>query len=460
MIECAVMVPHPPIAVPEIGRGEEKKIQKTLDSFEEAAKFVASFKPDTVVITSPHATAYADYFQISPGERAQGNFGQFRAPQVQFDIAYDTEFRKALVDELEKAGFPGGTDYERMPQLDHGTMVPLYFLEKELPDAQFVRIGLSGLPLSRNYELGELIARAAEKTGKRVALIASGDLSHCQKEDGPYGYKPEGPEYDRRIMEDMGQADFGKLFDYSPDFRETAAECGHGSFAILAGAFDGQDVKAKPLSHEDTFGVGYGFVEFTPEGPDENRHFLKEYEHKAKKEIEDRIAKEDAYVALARSTINSYIKKEPIYVPENLPEEMEKEQAGVFVSIHENGQLRGCIGTIEPTKPNITEEILNNAVSASTRDPRFPAITVDELPYLDINVDVLAKPEPISSPDELDVKKYGVIVTKGRKRGLLLPNLEGVDTIEQQIAIACSKAGLRPDEPGIQLERFEVVRHV
>jgi AmmeMemoRadiSam system protein A len=129
------------------------------------------------------------------------------------------------------------------------------------------------------------------------------------------------------------------------------------------------------------------------------------------------------------------------------------------VSIHEHGKLRGCIGTISPVRDCLAQEIIDNAVSASTRDPRFSPIRADELKWLEISVDVLGDPEPVSSPDELDVKRYGVIVTKGRKRGLLLPDLDGVDTVEEQISIAKSKAGIADWDKKVELQRFEVVRH-
>ena len=145
-------------------------------------------------------------------------------------------------------------------------------------------------------------------------------------------------------------------------------------------------------------------------------------------------------------------------MPEDLPQEMLDTQAGAFVSIHKQGRLRGCIGTIGPTRDSLAEEIINNAISASTEDPRFPAITENELKLLEINVDVLGEPEYIHSMDQLDVKRYGVIVTKGYRRGLLLPDLEGVDTPEEQVSIAKRKAGIRDDED-VKLERFEVIRH-
>ena len=132
----------------------------------------------------------------------------------------------------------------------------------------------------------------------------------------------------------------------------------------------------------------------------------------------------------------------------------------MFVSLHKDGRLRGCIGTIEPVRGCIAEEIIENAISAATRDPRFPPVQENELDALEISVDVLSSPEKINSKDELDVKRYGVIVSKGRRRGLLLPNLDGVDTVDRQVAIALQKAGLSEWETGYGLERFEVVRHV
>ncbi len=167
----------------------------------------------------------------------------------------------------------------------------------------------------------------------------------------------------------------------------------------------------------------------------------------------------DAYVQLARKTIEEYVRTgELLKVPEGLPEEMYRDRAGVFVSIKEEGQLRGCIGTIQAVQPSIAEEIIHNAVSASSKDPRFSPVRTEELAKLTISVDVLGSMEKIDSPDKLDVKRYGVTVTKGYRRGLLLPDLEGVDTVEQQIAIAKQKAGIGYGEEA-ELERFEVVRH-
>ena len=430
-ILAAYMVPHPPMIVPAVGRGSEEQIRATTRSYEQVAEEIAVLKPDTIIITSPHSVMYADYFHISPGKGARGDFGQFRASQVRFEEEYDTELVAAIAQAAGAQGFPAGVMGERERRLDHGTMVPLYFIRQRYQGGKIVRIGLSGLPLSEHYRFGQIIREAVDRLGTRAVFIASGDLSHKLQDYGPYGFAQEGPQYDERIMDVCSRAAFGELFDFDETFCDRAAECGHRSFVIMAGALDGQAVKAKALSHEDVTGVGYGICTFKPGEPDDSRHFLEQYLSKAGEELAARRAQEDPFVRLARAS----------------------------VEIHEHGKLRGCIGTISPVRDCLAQEIIDNAVSASTRDPRFSPIRADELKWLEISVDVLGDPEPVSSPDELDVKRYGVIVTKGRKRGLLLPDLDGVDTVEEQISIAKSKAGIADWDKKVELQRFEVVRH-
>ena len=423
------------------------------------AEEIAALKPETIIITSPHSIMYADYFHISPRDSAKGSFISFGAPEVSFRETYDTDLVEAICDLAAESDFPAGTMGERDRHLDHGTMVPLWFIEKKYRDFKLVRTGLSGLPLTDHYKFGQMIAKAIEQTGRRTVIVASGDLSHKLQDYGPYGYAPEGPEYDKRIMDVMGRAAFGELLDFDETFCDKAAECGHRSFVIMAGAMDGRKVEAKVLSHQDVTGVGYGIGTFYPGEAYEERHFLDSYMPDHKKKTEAMRASEDPYVSLARQSLETYIRTgRKISVPEGLPEEMLDTQAGAFVSIHKFGKLRGCIGTIEGVSDSVAEEIINNAISASTEDPRFSPITEDELKWLEINVDVLGEAEYIYSMDQLDVKRYGVIVSKGYRRGLLLPDLDGVDTPEQQVAIAKQKAGIRPDEE-VKLQRFEVIRH-
>lgn len=461
-IRAAYMVPHPPLIVPAVGKGQEHGIQKTIDSYKKVAEEIRQLNPDTVVVVSPHSVMYEDYFHISPGTHAAGSFANFRAPEAAYEVEYDQEFTNYLTTLSEKQEIAAGFLGERDPALDHGMMVPLFFLKQAYGEQfsnKFVRIGLSNFSFEQHYRLGQLIQQTAQDLNKKIVFIASGDLSHRLKEDGPYGYKKEGTEYDRKIMEYAENADFLSILLMREDFCELAGECGHRSFCMMAGVFDGMDVKATKLSYEGPFGVGYGIVSFHPTGYNKERNFLEQASHEKKRRCLERKQKEDAYVALARRTLENYVlTHKKISIPKELPQELLTAQAGCFVSLKMNGKLRGCIGTIAATKQSLAEEIIENAVSAATKDPRFEPVTKEELEYIEYSVDVLEPSEIISSPEELDVKKYGVIVTKGYQRGLLLPNLEGIDTIQEQIRIAKQKAGIA-NEDQVQLERFEVVRH-
>jgi AmmeMemoRadiSam system protein A len=170
------------------------------------------------------------------------------------------------------------------------------------------------------------------------------------------------------------------------------------------------------------------------------------------------MAAEHPLVQLARQSVEAYVIRGEILAPPEDPCEEMRGRAGVFVSLHSREGLRGCIGTIEPVCDCVAEEIISNAISAATRDPRFNPVTGDELDGLDISVDVLTPAEPVQSAVELDPKVYGVIVQCGGRRGLLLPDLEGVDDVHAQVAIALRKAWIRPDER-YQMYRFRVLRY-
>ena len=458
-IVAAFMVPHPPMIVPDVGRGSEKQIAKTIRAYEKVADEIAALKPDTIIISSPHSIMYADYFHISPGSRAAGSFAEFGAPQVKFDIEYDEELVNLVSDHADQTHFPAGTLGEKNPSLDHGTMVPLWFILKKYKDFKLVRTGLSGQDLLKHYEYGMIIKDAVESLERKVVYVASGDLSHKLQDYGPYGFAEEGPLYDKRIMEVCSAARFGELFDFDESFCDKAAECGHRSFVIMAGALDGKAVESVQYSHEDVTGVGYGICSFVPKGDDASRHFLKARLKAVEDEIEQKRKTSDVFVKLARESAEYFVKNgREMKLPSWVPSELLNARAGTFVSVHKFGSLRGCIGTIEATQKNLALEIIYNAVSAVSKDPRFEPVAEDELKFLDINVDVLGSAEKINSSAELDVKKYGVIVQSGYKRGLLLPDLDGVDTVEQQISIARRKVNIAPGEK-VELFRFEVVRH-
>lgn len=451
-LAAAYIVPHPPLAIPEVGRGEEQAISKTLIAYKEVARRIAGHHPDIIVFMSPHSAYYKDCIYIGAGKEARGDFSRYGAPHVSFCLRYNSLFREALIEKTEAQGLPIGYGGDGAQELDHGLMVPLSFINAEL-DAnsyQAVSIGGSGLPAFDLIEFGRCIAQVTEASDYSIVLVASGDLSHKLKKEGPYGFDPAGPLFDQRFGEIVQS---GNLLDFATideTLREDAAECGLSGFIMLSGALDeyatsyGNTFGSELLSLEGPFGVGYGVAAF---------------ERRPNTVAENHTVSNDPLVKLAYKTIDSYIKTGTRPSPPELPIDLPKE-AGCFVSIHttSTGNLRGCIGTTGPTRETLAEEIIENSIAAAIHDPRFPPIDEEELSDLTINVDVLFPAEP-TQVDELDPKRYGIIVSQGLKRGLLLPDLEGVDTVEEQLRIACMKAGIDPDSL-FDIERFEVIRHV
>jgi len=383
-IAGAIIVPHPPVIVPAVGCGRETEVQDTIDACRAAAKQVAAWKPEVLIITSPHTIMYADYFHISPGRGASGDMSAFGAPQTRLEVRYDTELRQELIRQAETANIQAGALGERDPSLDHGAFLPLYFLHEAGMDCPILRIGLSGLSPLEHYRLGQCIARAVDALDRRAVFVASGDLSHKLRDDGPYGYAPEGPVFDRRVTQAMAEGDFLQFLTMDTSLCDRAAECGLRSFQIMAGALDGLAVKPELLNYEGTFGVGYGVATFAVTGPDGNRRFAKQCEELEQARLAERKAAEDSWVQLARLSLETYVKtgKRLEYLPDGLPGEMTGRAAGAFVSLHAHGQLRGCIGTTGPTTASVAWEIVQNAVSACSRDPRFPPVGVHELDSL------------------------------------------------------------------------------
>ena len=445
----AFVVPHPPLIVPSVGRGEEHAVQKTIDAYWAVGREIVNLNPEVIVISSPHAPAFRDAFHVTTSNRLRGSMIQFGAPQESIDASCDVAYAKALIARMKERNIPSVNSTFYPTDMDHGSFVPLYFVKEafveycdmaglkehgDLP-CPIVRIGLSGLGDELHNEVGECVAQVANECGKRVVYVASGDLSHKLKESGPYGFAKEGPIFDDKICEILTSGKLEEFFGIDPVFADKAAECGLRSFQIMKGALGDGGWQSELLSHEGTFGVGYVVARIIPESI-------------------------DPYVALAREAVEAWVNGADLdeQVLATYRSEL-SDRAGAFVSLHKKGALRGCIGTIEATKPTVADEIVSNARAACSRDPRFNPVEPHELDYLEYSVDVLSQAEPIRSTDDLDVKRYGVIVRKGWQLGLLLPNLEGVDTIEEQVSIAKRKAGISPKDNDVQLERFEVIRH-
>ncbi|MCQ2799655.1 MAG: AmmeMemoRadiSam system protein A [Bacilli bacterium] len=453
------IVPHPPLCIPEIGKGRDITAKETVSALKEVAREIALLKPDTIVFMSPHSEAYNDYFSIADGEVGSGSFASYGLPGLEYRLFYDRELVKEISLKAKMEDIPAGTMADNEQYMDHGTLVPLYFIYHEYRDFKAIRLALSGLSSLEHYRYGELLGEVFQKSEKRIVVIASGDLSHCQRIDGPYGYRIEGPRYDELMMKIIKSTNFGSLLSINHSTVAKARECGHRIILMLAGMFDRQKVSSKILSHEAPFGVGYMVASFEIEGFDASRAFYELYRSREEFSIKEQIERSDIYVRWARNAIETYIKTKKIPDMElTLPDSFLNTKAGVFVSLYEHGELRGCLGSVKPQKKNLGLEIAYNAIAAATHDPRFEAITPKDFPYLKIVVDVLTNPIPVLSMSDLDSSKYGVVVENGERRGVVLPGLAGVENASSQVEIARRKAGIEPHED-IVLYRFETTKH-
>jgi AmmeMemoRadiSam system protein A len=419
-----------------------------------AARLLADFEPEALVLMSPHAPLVRGAFTIDTSSRLAGDLGQFGAPSVRVRPPGDPELAERIIVEAERVDVPV-VPRDTSPLLDpgvldHAALVPLSFLDRE-GRYPLVELSLAFLSFGQHIALGRAVRRAAEALGRRIAFVASGDCSHRLTHDAPAGFSPRGSEFDRQLVSLIAAGDFSALASLDPLLIEEAGECGLRSFITLGGFIEGTDAQPRVLAYEGPWGVGYlTAVVASPELLER----LETPESGLKRGTAGEPESEP--VALARHAIETYVREGRVVEPPPA-EGLLARRAGAFVSLHRKGELRGCIGTIGPSRETLAEEIVHNAIQAATSDPRFPPLSADELADLEISVDVLHEPEPAAFED-LDPRTYGVIVTSGRRRGLLLPDLEGVDSAEQQVLIAMRKAGIEPGEP-VSLERFRVDRY-
>ena len=462
------LMPHPPIIINEIGKGKENEAENTLNACKAVGKKIDSLEPETIIIVSPHGIVFRDAIAIITASHLKGDFGKFNAPNVKLDFQIDKELtsqiiKNASMEDIPTASLDENTEnlYNIDLELDHGAMVPLYFVDNN-KNYKLVHITYGMLSPLELMNFGKCINKAVLDTNKKAVFIASGDLSHRLTKDGPYPYTPLGAEFDKELISTLEKGDLKSLFTLDKHLICEAGECGLRSLYILAGAINDNTISSKLLSYEGPFGVGYGIMEFTPSS-NKNADLYSELLKDKNKENERRIKEGNVYTRLARLNLNYYFNNGRLLTVDELINsnyddisKLLNDKKGVFVSLKINGDLRGCIGTTEPTTNSIAEEIINNSISAALNDPRFSPLRKEELMDIDISVDLLYPPEKTTF-EELDSKKYGVIVSCGHRRGLLLPNLEGIDTADKQVAIAMEKGCIMPNE-NYSLERFKVER--
>lgn len=263
LVDCALM-PHPPIMIPEIGGSELTKIQSTVAAAEQVAQIIKEDNPQTVVIITPHGPAFEDAVSISVHPRLKGNLGAFGVPDVSLGFETDGLLIRHILKQSKRLGInlveltdDLAKNYRFRLELDHGAVVPLYYLHKAGFKGQLVHLSIGRLPYEEMYTFGKAVQAAIEALDKRVAVIASGDLSHRLTVDAPAGYNPRGKEFDSQVLSALKDLDVKTLFHIEPALVEAAGECGLRPIFFLLGVVGGLAVRPEVLSYEGPFGVGY-----------------------------------------------------------------------------------------------------------------------------------------------------------------------------------------------------------
>lgn len=424
--EC--FTPHPPIIVPSVGRGREREAQATVDGMKKLRSLAGGNPPEILFLLSPHAP-FSGGLTFTLAEKYAGNFSSFGAPSPSCSYGGADRQGTALAKGLASS-FPVTARSGKSAVLDHGSLVPLSYLapwEEEPP--RIVLANPIGLTLQQAFDLGQFLAGYEDPS--LWGLLASGDLSHRVTPDAPAGYSPLGAPFDEKIASALRENKPSILLSLDEGEIDEAGECGLRSALVFLGLGAGR--KTALLSYEAPFGVGYATAFASLNAcPDLARNVLETALSAGRRAGEEAALRFPDFPELRR-------------------------KAACFVTLKKGGDLRGCIGTILPRRETLRDEIAANAMAAALEDPRFPPVTEKELEDLSISVDILSAPENIDSLSSLDPDRYGVIIEKGGRRGVLLPDLEGVDTAEEQISIAAGKAGISSLE-GASLSRFTVTR--
>jgi AmmeMemoRadiSam system protein A/AmmeMemoRadiSam system protein B len=452
----AGIAPHPPIMVPEVGREAIAEVRASIDAMRDLTTRIIESGAETVVLVSPHAPLDASAFVAYEDAQLYGDFANFRAPDARVEAPLDEEMLNAISRAATEQGYEvmGIHGYD----LDHGTAVPLYFLQRNGWRGRVVALGYSFLSNEDHLRFGSCIKRAADEMGRPVAFVASGDLSHRLKPSAPAGYNPQAYRFDQEVIAALRDSQPERIIGIDQDLRKMAGECGYRSMLVAFGATEKMEHACEVLNYEAPFGVGYLVAQIVNErSPETEKQAGRVKTHLEKQEAEQHGSEE--LTALARRAVETFVRERRVIEKPSSEDSILEQRAACFVSIKtKDGDLRGCTGTIEPLKETLAEELIANAVNSATRDPRFPPVAKNELPHLRYSVDVLSTPEP-AKIEELDPKVYGVIVEdeRGARRGLLLPDLQGVETVSQQVDIAARKAGIAPGTP-LNFFRFRVER--
>ncbi|SDY40614.1 uncharacterized protein, PH0010 family/AmmeMemoRadiSam system protein A/AmmeMemoRadiSam system protein B [Tindallia californiensis] len=427
-------LPHPPIIVPEVGKEKAEDASQTIEGVRRVVRCTAEKKPETIVVLTPHAQQNC-VFSIASNQQWHADLSRFGCPEAKLFLKNNTD----LVDKITSRIGLSRLEMD----LDHGAFVPLYYMSKEMEDLKIVLIGVGPYPLDTITSIASSLGNLLNQYNENMVLLASGDLSHRLKSDGPYGLHPSGAIFDEMVVNAFKSNRLDRLKKINGMTREEAAECGLNPFIVANEITKNHIENIQLFSYEAPFGVGY-LTAFA----------------------NCKTVSKHPYVKLAAESIKQYVENRKMLdstkylsflMDEKALKKERERRAGTFVSIYKNNILRGCIGTIMPSYENLPLEISQNAIAAATEDPRFLPIEVEELEDITIKVDVLGEMESVQKMSDLDPKIYGVMVVSSHKKGVLLPDLEGVEKVEQQLDIAKKKAGISKEET-MKIYRFKVTR--
>ena len=432
------LTPHAPVLIPDIGRHDLLKLNQTVSAMKELARQVVRQEPDVIVIVTPHGKANGDAFGVLGREWLLGDFARYRAPQIALDAPGDPVVAAAIRDLVEAADLPiVQLDRAQPVPLDYGVTVPLYYLQKAGYNGSIVPVTVSHGSREDHRAFGRAIAQAVSGLGKSTVLLASGDLSHKLTPNAPAGYAPEGARFDELLVKLLGGGDWDQIFEMDESLWKNAGECGYRALLVLLGALEKSMPRAQMLAYEGPFGVGYATAAIEVDEPEQQ---------------------DDAFnpAGFARQVIDTYLQTDRLPpAPAHFPAEPQ----GCFVCLRRDGQFAVCVGSVVPGEDTLAKEIARHALRAVQQYAERHEMNIDEvIHHLGFTVDLLSDLEPVEQLSDLDPKVYGLVVAGKGRQGVVLPDLEAVETPEQQLELAMRKAGLAEGD-AYTMERFRVERH-
>lgn len=433
MLCSAYIVPYSPLLLPNIHDEVQDQLQATASAYHQVAKEIGEYHPDTIVIISTKAFGYKDYIHIAPGEQAVGSFAKYDHSEYAIAVEYDTVLVNQICSLAKRNHIPAGKRGEHPPDLDVGTMTPLFFINQYMSGYRVVRISTSEMDDEQLDRLGQCITAAAEDIDRKIVIIVSGELSKRLSQDSPYGYHKDAAVFDQYIVSSLKDNDLESWNHINFDLKKASAQTILGALHILKGAISDTLFHSSSLSYEAPFGIGWLIASF--HNKDRN-----------------------PYCALARSAMLHYLKHGKSMARIDISDPKLKQRGGIIISLYIHNKLYAYAGTIHPSYPTIAQEIVHNAILAGFHTSQKAPLSKEQLMRCEIKIHLLSEYEPIFFIEDLNVKYDGLIVMNNQRQGIVFPNTTGIQTPAEQLATALKKGGIDADEY-YTMERFKLEQY-